>query len=174
MMSVTVASTDRARAERLDELYVRHHPSAVALAFLLTGDRHQAEDLAQEAFVRLAGRFGHLRHSEAFAAYLRRTIVNLHTSSLRRRRLERAHAAREMVRPSNHEVLPDLAGREDVWRALTALPARQRAAVILRYYEDLSERDAAEAMGCSLAALKSMVARAMHTLRERVEVTEDA
>jgi RNA polymerase sigma-70 factor (sigma-E family) len=174
MMNDTVAETPAPRVERLDELYVRHHPSAVGLAFLLTGDRHHAEDLAQEAFVRLAGRFGHLRHVEAFEAYLRRTIVNLHTSSLRRKRLERAHAAREAARPRSADVQPDVARQEDIWRSLRELPARQRAAVVLRYYGDLSEREAAEALGCSVPALKSMVARAIRTLRERVEVTEDA
>ncbi|HEX5951155.1 MAG TPA: sigma-70 family RNA polymerase sigma factor, partial [Actinomycetota bacterium] len=89
MVSTEVAR-DTATEGSLAELYVRHGPAAQRLAFLLTGDRAQAEDLVQEAFVRVVGRFGHLRVPDAFAAYLRRTIVNLHTSQLRRRRLERA------------------------------------------------------------------------------------
>jgi DNA-directed RNA polymerase specialized sigma24 family protein len=59
----------------------------------------------------------------------------------------------------------DVGEREDLWRELAMLPARQRAALVLRYYEDLSERDAAEALGCSLSALKSLVARGSDTLR---------
>ncbi|MEX2458213.1 MAG: SigE family RNA polymerase sigma factor [Actinomycetota bacterium] len=174
MMRTEVAEMEPARAQRLDELYVRHHPWAVGLAFLLTGDRDEAADLAQEAFVRLAGRFQHLRNPDAFGAYLRRTIVNLHASSLRRRRLERLDAARRAARPAESAVQPDVAVRQDVWRALLELPPRQRAALVLRYYEDMSERDAAEALGCSLAALKSTTARAMQSLRDRVEVNDDA
>ena len=68
------------------ELYTRYVPAGVRLAYLLTGDRAQAEDLAHEAFVRCVGRFQHLRAHSAFDAYLRRAIVNLHTSGLRRRR----------------------------------------------------------------------------------------
>ncbi len=152
----------------LAEMYVRHAPAAVGLAYLLTGDRHLAEDLVQEAFVRLAGRFHHLRNPDAFEAYLRRTIVNLFTSHLRRRRVERAYLAREggRFRPERDE--PDPAIRDEMWRAVQRLPERQRAAVVLRYYEDLSERDAAEIMRCSVPAMKSLTARAMETLRALV------
>jgi RNA polymerase sigma factor (sigma-70 family) len=83
----------------LAELYVRHVPAANRLAFLLTGDPSQAEDLVHDAFVRCVGRFGHLRAHEAFEAYLRRTIVNLHTSRLRRLRLERAFLSRTKADP---------------------------------------------------------------------------
>jgi RNA polymerase sigma-70 factor (sigma-E family) len=148
------------------ELYERHAPAAGRLAYLLTGDRGLAEDLVQEAFVRVVGRFRHLRVPDAFEAYLRRTIVNLHTSQLRRRRIERAYLARERgsVRP-DPPVEPDVGSREELWQALRALPPRQRAAVVLRYYEDLSERETATVLGCSPAAAKSLVARAMETLR---------
>ncbi len=79
----------------LADLYVRHVPAANRLAFLLTGDRSHAEDLVHDAFVRCVGRFGHLRAHEAFDAYLRRTIVNLHTSRLRRVRVEREFLSKE-------------------------------------------------------------------------------
>ncbi len=79
----------------LADLYVRHVPAANRLGFLLTGDRSQAEDLVHDAFVRCVGRFGHLRAHEAFDAYLRRTIVNLHTSRLRRLRVEREWLSKE-------------------------------------------------------------------------------
>ena len=82
----------------LADLYVRHVPAANRLAFLLTGDRSQAEDLVHDAFVRCVGRFGHLRAHEAFDAYLRRTIVNLHTSRLRRVRVERECLSKEAGR----------------------------------------------------------------------------
>jgi RNA polymerase sigma-70 factor (sigma-E family) len=156
-------------AKGLADLYERHAPAAGRLAYLLTGDRALAEDLVQEAFVRVVGRFRHLRVPDAFEAYLRRTIVNLHTSSLRRRRLERAYLEREggAARPAS-AVMPDVGVREELWRAMLALPARQRAAVVLRFYEDLSERETADALRCSVAAVKSLTARAMETLRARM------
>lgn len=148
------------------ELYTRYVPAGIRLAYLLTGDRAQAEDLAHEAFVRCVGRFQHLRAHSVFDAYLRRAIVNLHTSGLRRRRTEREWLRREGPRAAAAVATQrDVGEREDLWQALATLPPRQRAALVLRYYEDLSERDAAEALGCSLAALKSLVARGSDALR---------
>ena len=77
------------------ELYTRYVPAGIRLAYLLTGDQHQAEDLAHEAFIRCVGRFQHLRAHTAFDAYLRRAIVNLHTSTLRHRVIEREWLRRE-------------------------------------------------------------------------------
>ena len=79
----------------LAALYVQHAPAAFRLAYLLTGDIRLAEDLVQEAFVRLIGRFSDLRHPEAFPAYLRRTVVNLSYGTFRHRRVERAYLDRE-------------------------------------------------------------------------------
>ena len=79
---------------RLEKLYVQHGPVALATAFLLLGDRAQAEDAVQEAFLRLLGRFRHVRTPEAFDSYLRRTVVNLCLNQLRRRRVERAYFER--------------------------------------------------------------------------------
>ncbi|HTG46888.1 MAG TPA: SigE family RNA polymerase sigma factor [Actinomycetota bacterium] len=148
------------------ELYVRYVPAGIRLAYLLTGDEQQAQDLAHDAFVRCVGRFADLRSREAFDAYLRRAIVNLHTSGIRRRYVERAWLRGEGVRVAAATVaMPDIVGREALWSALGTLPARQRAALVLRYYEDLSERDTAAVLGCSLAAVKSLVARGGDALR---------
>lgn len=156
-------------AGRLAELYVRHWPAAMRLAYLLTGDREAAADLAQEAFVRLAGRFQHLRNPDAFEAYLRRSVVNLHLSRLRRLRVERAYLERERSRLSRDESSqPDVAAREDLWAALRGLPRRQRAALVLRYYEGLSEAEVASALRCSVAAAKSLISRGLGTLRRHM------
>jgi RNA polymerase sigma-70 factor (sigma-E family) len=164
----TEAGADAQEGRRtLAELYVRQVPSAIGLAYLITGDRHMAEDLAQEAFIRLAGRFGHLRAPEAFDAYLRKTVVNLCLSHLRRRRVESAYLERERHEAGRGSaVMPDVATREELWSALHQLPGRQRAAVVLRYYEDLPERQVAEILRCSVPAARSLVARAMQSLRE--------
>src|SRR5437867_2269988 len=156
-------------AGSLTDLYVRHMPGAIGLAFLLVGDRSLAEDLAQEAFVRLTGRFRHLRAPEAFPSYLRRTVLNLCLSHLRRARVERAWLEKEQGRARDTAWgEPDLTARDELWEALHRLTARQRAAVVLRYYEDLSEHQAAEAMGVSVPAVRSLVARGMETLRRHV------
>lgn len=167
----TVAQNEE-RLGRLEELYVQHFPAAVGLAYLLTGDHHQADDLAQEAFVRLCGRFRHIRDPQSFAAYLRRSVVNLHFSKLRRLRLERDYLNHRLGVVEMQSDMTDLPERRDLWDLLRALPARQRAAIVLRYYEDLSERDTAEIMRCSVAAVKSLVARSMVTLRSQLRGEE--
>jgi RNA polymerase sigma-70 factor (sigma-E family) len=149
----------------LGALYERHAHSGFRLAFLLTGDRRAAEDLLHDAFVRVAGRFRHLAFPDAFDTYLRRTIVNLHVSQLRRRRSERAYLERAAGEREEGSSPPDLGLRDELWTALLQLPPRQRAAIILRFYEDLSERRAADVLGWSVEALRSAVARGMRTLR---------
>ena len=90
----------------IEQLYLRSAPAATRLAFLITGDAHLAEDISQEAFIRVAGRFGHLRSPSAFDAYLRRAVVNLCTSQFRHRKVERAYLEREASRPPSTYPLP--------------------------------------------------------------------
>lgn len=157
-----------APAGRLEDLYVRNAPGALRLAYFLTGNRELAEDIVQEAFVRVAGRFRHLRMPDAFDAYLRRTIVNVFTSQLRRTKLERAYVARHGADPSLANEPGDPAARDQLWRALHTLPERQRAAIVLRFYEDLSENQSAEILHCSPGALNQLVVRGMAALREQI------
>ncbi len=167
---VTESRPDEASAPagRLEDLYVRNAPGALRLAYFLTGNRELAEDLMQEAFVRVAGRFRHLRMPDAFDAYLRRTIVNLFTSQLRRSKVERAYVERHGAEPAPTKDPSDPAARDDLWRALQTLPERQRAAIVLRYYEDLSEHQSAEVMHCSAGALNQLVVRGMTALRAQI------
>ncbi len=151
----------------LGDLYVRHAPEALRLAYLLTGNRGLAEDLVQDAFVRVAGRMLHLRSPDGFHAYLRTTVVNLSRSHYRRRAVERRYAEQQ-PRPDAVQA-HDLSEKDRMRAALMALPIRQRTAVVLRYYEDLSEAQTAELMRCRPSAVKSLVARAMTTLRVSVE-----
>jgi RNA polymerase sigma-70 factor (sigma-E family) len=157
-------------AGRLGELYRRHAGDATRLAYLLTGDRALAEDLVQEAFVRLYGRFRDLRNPDAFEFYLRRTVVNLAHSHFRRRRVERAYLARpaQSGGPPEEGTAADLGARDELWTALLALTDRQRVAIVLRFYEDLSEARTAEVMGCPVGTVKSLVSRGLDRLRERV------
>lgn len=168
MMTVTHADrTDADPQGRLAELYARHAPAMGRLAFLLTGDRQLAEDLMQEAFVRAFGRFRDLRHADSFEWYLRRTVVNLTRSHFRRRRTERDYLARQ---PRTRIEAPavDLAEADAMWRALRQLPHRQRTAIVLRYYEDLSDAQVADVMRCPLGTAKSLIHRGLDRLRTEV------
>jgi RNA polymerase sigma-70 factor (sigma-E family) len=156
-------------------LYERHAPAALRLAYLLTGERELAEDLMQDAFVKVLGRYQDLRQPDAFEAYLRRTIVNLSYSTFRRRRLERAQTTRERLqlastRPT-HE--PDIGVQDELWRRLQRVAPRQRGALVLRYYLDLSERETAELLGCSVSSVKSLISRGLTALREQLEDSEE-
>ena len=91
---------------------------------------------------------------------------------MRRLCLERTwlarHGAASAATAARGTTIPDVAVREDLWRALTGLPSRQRAALVLRYYEDLSEQQTAAVLSCTVAAVKSLVARGSETLRTRL------
>lgn len=153
--------------DRLGALYARHAGPASRVAYLMTADRHLAEDITQEAFIRICARFGHLRNPEAFAGYLRRTVINLAREHARRAKLARERT-RFLVAPNSVGEMPPTP-RDDLRRALIELPARQRAAVVMRYYADLSEEQTADALGCSRHAVRSLVARAMETLRAEIK-----
>ncbi len=154
-----------AGSSRLGDLYERSGPGAVRLAFLLTGDQAIAEDIAQDAFVRVVGHLGHLRDPGAFDAYLRRTVVNLGKNHFRRRAVERRFLARATAPepvPGPERTMVD---RRIVVDALARLPQRQRAAIVLRYYEDLPEDAIASILRCRPATVRSVVARGVQTLR---------
>lgn len=165
MVSSTVTERAKRHANSLEELYERHAAEAVRLAYLITSDRELSRDLAQDAFVRVAGRFRHLRFPDAFDVYLRRTVVNLCMSHFRHRRVERGYLEREGGAPQRIVEPPELGTRDELRRALHRLPTRQRTAIVLHYYEDLSEEEVAAAMRCSVSAARSLVSRGMETLR---------
>lgn len=171
-MATVVTTAEAVRTGTLEDLYERTAPAALRLAYFVSGDRELAQDLVQDAFARVAGRFQYLRKPDAFEAYLRRAIVNLFTSHLRHRRVERAYLEVQRPDPPPGDPVADIAERDRMWKALTALPRRQRAAVVLRFYEDLSEREAADVLGCSTSAVNSLVEHAMATLRERIGAEE--
>ncbi|HEX9696016.1 MAG TPA: SigE family RNA polymerase sigma factor [Actinomycetota bacterium] len=150
---------------RLEELYLSHAHSAKRIAYLLTGDAALADDLVQDAFVRLAGRFVDFRHPDAFSAYLRKTIVNLARSRFRRSKHEREHFNREAGRRESHSSLPDVALKLEVRAALMKLNIRQRTALVLRYYADLPDAQIADLLGCRIGTVKSLVSRGAAALR---------
>jgi RNA polymerase sigma-70 factor (sigma-E family) len=154
---------------RLGELYRQHADAAVRLAWLLTGDPALAQDLVQDAFVKLAGRLAHIRNRDAFPAYLRTTVVNLARMQFRRRRRERASLERQAGLRGQVAVEPDLIESEVLRERLQHLTERQRAAVVLRFYEDLTDVQTARILGCAPGTVRSLVSRAMETLRQEGE-----
>ena len=158
-------------ANRLAEIYERSAPAGFRLAYLLTGDRTLAEDLVQEAFLRFVGRLHHLRDPDAFDGYLRRTIVNLSRDVFRRRAVERSYLERRTAELREGHSDRDVIAYTSMRTALLSLPQRQRAAIVLRYYEDLHESEIADLLRCRPATVRSLVARGLETLRKIPEVT---
>jgi RNA polymerase sigma-70 factor (sigma-E family) len=171
MVSARVSRVASAEGAKLDELYRRHAGGAVRLAYLLLQDRMLAEDIVQDAFVKVAGRLIHLRDPGAFDAYLRRTVVNLSRSHVRRRMVERAFLKRETAaaeRESARWPTSSFEDREVLWGALGRLPERQRVAIVLRFYEDLPEAQVADILRCRPGTVKSRVSRGLEALRDEM------
>ena len=163
--AVTVATEDR-----LTELYTAHYRSLVRLAAFLTGDRDNAEEVVQDAYVKVHGSWRGLREPDKAEAYLRTAVVNLSRSRLRRRQVAAKHRPEPLSDVASAETSAmRVVQREAVLHALQQLPRRQREAVVLRYYGDLSEAQTASAMGCSVGAVKSHTSRAMAALRPLLE-----
>jgi len=155
----------------LAELYERHVGRAIGLARVLTGDHVVAEDLAHEAFIRSASRLGALGDPTRFEAYLLRAVVNLARSRARRHRIEVAFIQRHP--PVAAVPASDVETSAMIREALLRLPVRQRAAITLRYFDDLSEAQVATALGCSPKAVNDLVRRAREQLRRELRDEED-
>jgi RNA polymerase sigma-70 factor (sigma-E family) len=145
--------------------YVRARTQRLArLAFLLTGDVHLAEDLLQTSLAKVAPRWAQIVAAGDPTAYIRTVLV--HTAIGWRRR---AWHSETPTAPLPERATPDATaevdGRERLRIALAQLAPRQRAAVVLRFYEDLSEHDVAAVMGCSVGTVKSQTAKALARLR---------
>lgn len=137
-------------------------------AFLMVGDHQLAEDLVQEALTKTYAAWPRLRDINNADAYTRKAITTTAISWWRRKswRNERPHDL--VPEPSTGRAQPDteeFAERDWLWSELQALPPRQRAAIVLRYYEDLTEQQTADAMGCSVGTVKSQVFDGLKRLR---------
>ncbi|MFD5468467.1 SigE family RNA polymerase sigma factor [Kitasatospora sp. NPDC127059] len=132
-------------------------------AYLLAGDRHGAEDLVQQALERAYVHWNKVRAADDPNAYVRRILINEHARRFRRRPAEYLV---EVLPDRPAPTGPDPDDRAVLLAALAALPPRQREAVVLRYWEDLSESQTAAAMDCSVGTVKSQAARGLAKLRE--------
>jgi RNA polymerase sigma-70 factor (sigma-E family) len=136
-------------------------------AYLLVGDWTLAEDLVQTALVKTYLAWRRLGGIDAVEPYTRKVLVNTATSAWRRRwRGERPTAT--LPEPPVPDGTDEWVERDRVWRAVRALPPRQRAVLVLRYYEDLTEAETARLLDISVGTVKSQAARAMAVLRRRL------
>jgi RNA polymerase sigma-70 factor (sigma-E family) len=163
------AGPDAARA--VTALYRAHYRSLIALAVLLVRDVATAEEVVQDSFVALHAVWRRLGDSEKALSYLRQSVVNRSRSVLRHR---------VTVTKTPPDLMPDppaaeqealaLLERSAVISALRALPPRQREAIVLRYYTELSDAQIAAAMGISIGAVRHHAARAISSLREALDI----
>jgi len=162
-MSGTVGSEPVARDEAIAVLWRQQRSQLVRLAVGLTGDRDAAEEIVQEAFAALLGRWRLLREVSAGQAYLQRVVVNQARARWRARRRTQVVAA---VLPGRREQAdgPDVDAQLDMLAALGRLPWSKRACVLLRYYADLSEVQTAAVLGISVGTVKSQTAKGLRQL----------
>jgi len=163
--------------EAVTALFAAHYRPLVRLATLLLHDAGVAEEVTQDAFVALHGRWSRLREPDRAVAYLRQIVVNRSRSALRHRGVVERFLSRQgpaAHAPSAEAGAMASAEFDRMLVAVRARPTRQREAVVLRYYADLPEADIAEAMGVSRGAVKSHLFRAMAALRRSMEGGHDA
>lgn len=144
-------------------------PTLLRFAYLLSGNREFAEDLVQDTLVKVYRRWPRVVKTERPDAYVRRMLVNEYLSWRRRR------SGHERPGPVPDRGVPDaaqeLVDRDMVWRLLDQLPRRQRAVLVLRYYEHASDEQVAEVLGCPRSTVRSLASRAFATLRRHPDLT---
>ncbi|MEF9905182.1 SigE family RNA polymerase sigma factor [Streptomyces sp. P9-A2] len=154
--------------------YMRaRQPVLLRTARSLTGNPSDAEDLLQTALAKTYVAWERIEDHRALDGYVRRALLNTRTSQWRKRKVDE-FACEELPEPDPASAADDPAEqqalRDAMWRAIMRLPARQRAMVVLRYYEDLSEVQTAEVLGVSVGTVKSAVSRALGKLRDDAEL----
>jgi RNA polymerase sigma-70 factor (sigma-E family) len=138
--------------------------SLIRFAYLLTGDQHAAEDLLQTALAKTAGRWRRIRDSPE--AYVRRVMYHEQVGRWRSPRWSRERLVLTPPDRATDDRTQEIETRITLTQALRALPARKRAVLVLRYYEDLPESEVAKIMGCSIGTVRSQTHQAVARLRE--------
>jgi len=147
--------------------YVAARPTLLRTTYAVTGDRQLAEDAVQVAFAKAYAWWPRVTRADDPTAYVRRIAINAALGHGRRAFFRRETSVDRLPERAADPGL-DALERDEVWRAVRALPPRQRAVVVLRYYEDLSERQIADTLGCRPGTVKSQASAALATLRARL------
>jgi RNA polymerase sigma-70 factor (sigma-E family) len=145
-------------------------------AYVMVGDHHLAEDIVQEALTKTYVAWPRIRDTSKAEAYARRAVARTAISWWRRKSSHERPCERLPDEAGRDTMADDISRRDSVWVQLQALPIRQRSAIVLRFYEDLSVADTAHALGCSEGSVKSQVSRGLARLKETLgdidELTE--
>lgn len=160
-----------ASSDTYAEFVVARSPRLLRTAYLLTHDWASAEDLLQTALVRAWGAWGRVEADPE--AYVRRILINTFSSWWRSRWRQVEQPVSQMPERSAADETSRYDARDEVWQAMGRLPRRQRAVLVLRYFEDLSEAEIAEVMGTSVGTVKSQAARALAKLRLDRSLTQE-
>jgi RNA polymerase sigma-70 factor (sigma-E family) len=149
--------------------FVREHtPALLRTAYLLTGNAQHAEELVQETLVRLYPKWERVAAADVPLAYVRRSLTNGYINH-QRRAARREFAYQDVPeRVDPRDDLSQLADRDEIWTRLRDLPERQRAALVLRFFEDLSDEDTAAALGCRVGTVRSLISRGLASLRAQM------
>jgi RNA polymerase sigma-70 factor (sigma-E family) len=151
--------------DRFQEFVRNRWPHLVRTAYLLTGDRHLAEDLTQSALAKAYRSWRRVMRADSPEAYVRRILVSCNSDRFRKRRVPESLTAAVPERAEGRDEGDRADTRGALLAALSTLPARQRAVVVLRYWEDLPEGETAAALGCSVGTVKSQAAKGLAKLR---------
>jgi RNA polymerase sigma-70 factor (sigma-E family) len=166
------AKLEQTAEQAVTRLYMTYYRSLVRLAVLLVRDEPTAEEVVQDCFIAMSDGWHRLRDEEKALSYLRQAVVNRSKSVLRHRSVVDRNAPKPAPDMPSAEHGPiSLLDQNTVITALRGLPDRQRQALVLRYYADMSEAQIAEMMGISKGAVKSHTARGMSSLRAVLEQT---
>jgi RNA polymerase sigma-70 factor (sigma-E family) len=173
MREMTVDDQPAAPHADFESWMVARQSRLLRTAYLLTGDVHAAEDLVQTALAKLYLAWDRVADAPSIDAYVRKILVNEHTSMWRR-----LWRHRETVTDTSRHDVPVRSPEYDgvaatLWTAVRQLPDRQRAVVVLRYYEQLSEQETADALGVTVGTVKSQASRALGTLRTHLGDRDD-
>lgn len=141
----------------------------VRFAVLLTGDNHRAEDLVQEALAKAYLRWGRIRRVDDPEVYVRRLVLNGSRSWWRRKANREVPVDRAPDAAAPGDLSGESAARDELWRLVAGLPLKQRAVVVLRYYEDLDDATIAQVLECSQTTVRTHAMRALTNLRGRIE-----
>ena len=143
-------------------------PALQRAAYLMVGDVGLAQDLVQEALTKTYIAWPRLREKRAAEAYARKAVTTTAISWFRRKAWNGERTVEHLPEGTDADHADAVAEQDALWAALLELPIRQRTAIVLRYYEDLTESQAAAAMGCAVGTVKSQVSAGMAKLRDRL------
>jgi RNA polymerase sigma-70 factor (sigma-E family) len=151
--------------DSFEEYVTAQGEALLRFAYLVSGDHHLAQDLVQEVLARMHGRWRRVERDGSPGPYVRRAVVREYLSWRRRRSSTERMMAAPPDQPTTHAPPDRVAEQDEAWRLLATLPRAQRAVLVLRFYEDLSDAQIAEVLGCAESTVRVHASRALSRLR---------